>query len=330
VTAAPVPTLAPVPAIVHALAPAPEPVTRERATVAATAPMMGGRVSVHLFDAVDPAGLEPAAGRVLRRLAAWAARLTRFTETSELSRLNAAPGALVPVGPTLTAALDWARSAEGQTGGLVDAALLDARMAAETGTRPGGPLPASSRWSLDRHARGAVVRREPGLRFDLDGVAKGWLADRALAIAPGRSALVDGDGDIAVRVAPGDDWTIGVADPRSSDGQLAVIRLAAEDGTTHHWGVATSGTTVHRWSRGGVAAHHLIDPRTLRPAETDVVQATVVAATAREAEAYAKVAVILGSDGAFAALDRPGVEGLLLLTERGDVRATPGLLRWLA
>ena len=297
--------------------------------VGVRAPLMGGHVSVHLLDAGDPADLRTAAARILDRIEAWAARLTRFTETSELSRLNAAAGSEVAIGPTLTAVLDWARMAETRTDGLVDVALLDARLAAEIGGRPDGPLPATRRWSLARGPRGAVVRREPGVRFDLGGVGKGWLADRALDIAPARSALVDADGDIALRIAPGDRWAIGIADPRSPDAQLGVIELRNDGDVPSRWGVATSGTTVHRWTRADGDAHHIIDPRTSASATSDVVQATVLAGTAREAEAYAKVAVIVGSMGAFATLDRPGVLGMLLVTDRGEVRATPGMVRWL-
>lgn len=317
------------------------------AAATASARMMGGTVVVQLLGAGDPAALDAAGARILRRLEAWASRLTRFEPGSELSRLNASPLARVPVGPTLTAVLDWARTAEALTDGLVDVALLDARLEAETGVRPDGPLPATRRWSFDRHARGATVRREPGLRLDLDGIAKGWLADRALDMAPGRSALVDADGDIAVRVGRGDTWAIGIADPRDGDACLGMLELvAAEDagaatgdgtgrvagdgGGFRRFGVATSGTSVHRWVHHDGTAHHLIDPWTGRPAATDVVQATVLAATARAAEAYAKTAVILGSRRAFVALDRPGVLGLLLLTERGEVRASEGMLRWLA
>jgi thiamine biosynthesis lipoprotein len=191
------------------------------------------------------------------------------------------------------------------------------------------PLAAGRRWSLRRGPRRAIVEREPGVRFDLDGVAKGWLADRALAITPGRSALVDGDGDVALRIAPGDEWVVGVADPREPATSLAALRLTA-DGTSRRLGVATSGTSVHRWARGAVEAHHLIDPRTWRPAETDVVQATVLAGSARDAEVFAKTAVIAGTDRAFRLLDRPGVLGVLLLTTRGEIRATPEMLRWLA
>ena len=76
---------------------------------------------------------------------------------------------------------------------------------------------------------------------------------------------------------------------------LATLRLVGGDGWTRSFGAATSGTSVHRWQLAdGRANHHLIDRRTGRPADTDVVQATVVAPTAREAEMIAKTAVILG------------------------------------
>jgi thiamine biosynthesis lipoprotein len=299
-------------------------------------PMMGGLVSVHI--GAGPGSLESARGaeRVLDRIGAWAATLTRFDAASELSRLNAHRGGAVPIGPTLTAVLDWARTAEAISDGLVDVAMLDARLAAEAGVPVARPIAAARRWSLVRTARGSAVIREPGVRFDLDGVAKGWLADRALGITPGRTALVDADGDIAARVAVGDELVIGVADPRDhagADATLAVLRLAAGASAGIRGrllGLATSGTSVHRWTHGGDVTHHLVDPATWLPASTDVVQATVLADSARVAEVFAKVAVIAGSDRASALLDRPGVHGALLLTSRGEVRATPGILRWLA
>ncbi|MDP2349588.1 MAG: FAD:protein FMN transferase [Chloroflexota bacterium] len=293
-------------------------------------PMMGGVVSVQILDVSDAAWLGRAAVRVLDRIEAWAGRLTRFWPDSDLMRLNAATTSLVPIGPTLTAALDWARMAEGMTDGLVDASLLDERLAAEAGLDPSLPVGAGRCWSLRRTARGAAVEREPGVRFDLGGVAKGWLADRALAITPGRSALVDADGDVAVRVAPGDTWAIGIGDPREPGTLLGALDLGPDGDLTREWGIATSGTSVHRWTHAaGGDTHHLIDPRTQRPAATDVIQATVLADTARAAEAFAKTAVIAGSDRAFGLLDRPGVHGVLLLTRDGDLRATPGMVRWL-
>ena len=291
--------------------------------------MMGGNVAVTAINELPAWVRRAGAERVLGRLDAWASRLTRFDESSELCRLNAADADEVAVGPTLATVLDWARVAEAMTDGLVDVAMLDARLAAERGQPVSRPTSASRRWSLRRRARGAVVVRDSGVRFDLDGVAKGWLADRALDLVPGRSALVDGDGDVAARVRAGDTWAIGIEDPRTPDGLLATVILRA-DHERDRFGLATSGTSVHRWTRRDRDDHHLIDPHTWQPADTDVVQATVLATSARVAEALAKVAVIAGRERAFELLDRPDVDGLMLLTDGGDVLATRSMTRWLA
>ncbi|MGZ8528556.1 MAG: FAD:protein FMN transferase, partial [Candidatus Limnocylindrales bacterium] len=231
------------------------------------------------------------------------------------------------------ATLDWARMAEGLTDGIVDVALLDARLAAEGAGHPPADMGSVDRtWSMDRGCRETHVRRPVGLRFDLDGVAKGWLADRALGrLDPFPAAVVDADGDIAIRLGRGQSWRVGVSDPRSKDEDLLELDLVGSDRHGgRRFGLATSGTSVHRWVHDGRIAHHLIDPRTGTPARTDVVQATVLTGTAREAEALAKTAVILGSEAALNALDRPGVAGAILLTDRDELLLTPSTMGWLA
>ena len=84
------------------------------------------------------------------------------------------------------------------------------------------------------------------------------------------------------------------------------------------------------WSWAGATQHHLIDPRTGRPARTDVVQATVIARSARAAETFAKTAVIVGSEPAARRLDRADILGQILVTEPGDVLVTPATLALLA
>jgi len=305
---------------------------------------MGGRL---VLRTIARPGDEREAARDMRmtagRVRTWAAMLTRRGDDSDLVRLNRDPRTDVPVGPTLAAALAWAAEASALTGGIVDPTLLDERLAAEA--RPGAraaaratdagvhPLAARAvadpRWRLRDSSAGAagcrcaVVERAPGTRFDLDGVAKGWLADRALALTarhPG--AIVDADGDIALRLAPGEGVDIGVDDPRTDGWRLAVLRLTA-DGGRRRFGVATSGTSVHRWRGPDGESHHLIDPRTGRPALTDVVQATVIAGSARVAEALAKTAVVAGAAHGLDILDRLGATGAILLLDDGRVVALP-------
>ena len=97
-------------------------------------------------------------------------------------------------------------------------------------------------------------------------------------------------------LAFGETWDVAVADPRTRHETLATFRVSGLDpARPQRFGLATSGTSVHRWVRDGLVSHHLIDPRTGRPAVSDIVQATVLAESATAAEAAAKTVVILGS-----------------------------------
>ncbi|MGZ8687679.1 MAG: FAD:protein FMN transferase, partial [Gaiellaceae bacterium] len=114
---------------------------------------------------------------------------------------------------------------------------------------------------------------------DLGGLGKGYAVDRvAESLSVAGPCLVNAGGDIAIR---GGSWPVGVADG---------LTLELSRG-----GVATSGRDRRRWVRGGREAHHLIDPSTGRPAESDLVRVTVVADSATEAEVLAKAA-FLGAD----------------------------------
>ena len=311
------------------------------------ADLMGGRVGVHLRPARPPVlaseddvasaakSARDAAESTMRRIGSWADRLTRFSEASELSRLNADPAPSVRVGPTLAAVLETARTLGEASGGIVDPTVLHERLAAEyppAGRPTPGPTPVVRRWSIEPRRRGAVISRAPDVRFDLGGVAKGWIADRAAAALSSYPAvLVDADGDLAMALAFDEAWRVAGADPRTEGATLGTFHVAGLDpAARQRFGLATSGTTVHRWTHDGVPTHHLIDPRTRRPAITDIVQATVLADSATAAEAAAKTIVILGSAQAERLLDHPAIRACLILTDDDRVLASPSVLRWLA
>lgn len=153
---------------------------------------------------------------------------------------------------------------------------------------------------------GRVVR-PLGLQLDSGGVGKGLAADLLAGVAKDSGApgvLVDLGGDIRAIGCDeqGAPWRVGVADP------LAPTRLPAE-WTVTDAGVATSTTVKRRW---GADAHHLIDPRTTKPAASDLLQVTAVAGTTLEAETWAKTALILGAGDARAWLREREIEAVLV------------------
>ena len=117
-------------------------------------------------------------------------------------------------------------------------------------------------------------------------------------------------------------WLIEVADPWRPDEQVACL-LVAEGA------VATSGRDYRRWQQGAVWQHHIVDPRTGQPAQTDVLCATVVAPTMLCAEAAAKTALILGSQNGLTWIENQAVLAALLVLEDGQILSSPRMEEYL-
>ena len=83
-------------------------------------------------------------------------------------------------------------------------------------------------------------------------------------------------------------------------------------------GVATSGKDYRFWKRNGLIQHHIIDPETGLPAETDILTATVIAPTVMQAEAMAKAIMISGSQAGISWLDSDETLAGLLVLENGE------------
>jgi thiamine biosynthesis lipoprotein len=126
---------------------------------------------------------------------------------------------------------------------------------------------------------GSRIELDTGVRLDLGGIGKGYAVDRAAELlAQAGPCLVNAGGDVAVH---GGSWPVGV------DG---AVTLELSGGA-----LATSGRDRRRWRRAGRELHHLIDPSTGAPAETDLLRATAV-----EAEVLAKWLFLLGERDALA------------------------------
>lgn len=269
-----------------------------------------------VLAAVDSEGGQ--AARRLEELPAlfedWEQALSRFRPDSDLMRLNSASGLPTVVSPVLFDVLREALSAATLTGGLVVPTLLTALESAgydrsfdllgSSGAQSAVqtmPILAAEVWRDIRLNLGSrTVTLPPGVRIDLGGIAKGWAADSAAAwLAETGPALVDAGGDIAVSGpmlgrAP---WPVAIAHPLVTDKTIAL--LAMRGGA-----VATSGRDYRRWRKDGAWQHHILDPRTNLPAETDLMSASVIAPTTREAEWAAKAALILGSVGGLAWIEQ--------------------------
>ncbi len=229
-------------------------------------------------------------------------QFSRFRPNSELSRVNRAPREIVTVSKTFGQMVERALAAASATGGLVDPTLVGALAAAgydrdfdeleprAEKARAGAP----GHWRAVRML-GRLLMRPVGLELDLNGVVKGQTVDEAVG-------LLSGDGFVAA----GGDY--------AGRGERDIALPGGDSVRVTRGGLATSGTMNRRWLRAGAWQHHLIDPRSGRPAASPWVEVTVSAATCLQADVAAKAAFLLGQDGSNW-LDARGLAGRFLPEE---------------
>lgn len=262
-------------------------------------PIWGTTASVLTTDADR---LSVAVGAVRGQLASFDVACSRFRTDSEIERVNGAAGRWVEVMPLLVDAVEVAMRAAALTDGDVDPTVGEALIVLgydrdfaavlPSGPSTGGLRPAPG-WRLIEIDRTSSRIRVPlGVRLDLGATAKALAADRGAAAAAelaGCGVLVSLGGDIAVAGAgPAEGWTIGLADSHLDEPEPGQsVRIG--DG-----GVATSSTTVRRWSRGGQTVHHVIDPSSGGPAREVWRTVTVAAATCVDANTASTAAIVRG------------------------------------
>lgn len=274
-----------------------------------------------IVAAVDPERTLDAVALVAAELEAVDRACSRFRADSELVSLP--HDRAVVVSPLLADAAAAALDAAAATDGLVNPTIgKTLRLAGYDATyrvverRDGDrfrarfdEVPGWSVIELDRDAR--TLRVPAGVELDLGATAKAFAADRCAAHAHellGCGVLVGLGGDVAVAgTSPAGGWAIGVADDHAAAGVQTTV--AVEGG-----GVATSSTTVRRWQSGTRWLHHVIDPRTGRPAESRWRTVTVAAASCLAANVASTAAIVL-SDDARAWLETRGFHARLVAND---------------
>ena len=263
---------------------------------------LGGSVRVIVTRPADLVRAKAAVDEVLRAIDIAA---SRFREDSELTRLNGMAGQEVLVSPLLAQAVAAALRGARLSGGAVDptigSAVKLAGYDADFDSVPvdGAELKLTATtvpgWqSVQFGEASRMVRIPTGVELDLGATAKALASDLAAAAAikvcGGGGVLVSLGGDIAVAgEAPAEGWLI-----QTSEDSSAAIAEGEETISVRTGGIATSSTTVRRWTRGGAVLHHIIDPATGLPVDSCWRTASVIAATCVDANIASTAAIVMG------------------------------------
>ena len=233
-------------------------------------------------------------------------RFTRFSQDSELSHLNRSAGTWFRASADMTFVISLAKQYVEQTNGLFNPSILpdlerigydrsmDLIRAEEALLPPARFTQSSGLLALDElliNPDENLIFLPHGMRLDLGGIAKGWIAEQAALILADYSlaCLVDAGGDMFMVGLPEGEssWQIDLEDPRNPDWSLTSLNVLPG-------ALTTSSVVKRKWKQGETSRHHLIDPRTGEPAETDWLSVTVVAPHADMAEVFAKALLIAG------------------------------------
>lgn len=132
-----------------------------------------------------------------------------------------------------------------------------------------------------------------GQMIDFGAIAKGYAADEAAKICRSegiKSAYINLGGNVYVVGNKPDNtpWRIGIQNPRAVDGKYIGI-LSVSDKT-----IVTSGDYERFFMKDGIRYHHIIDPRTGCPSNSDLISSTIVTDSSINADALSTATFVMG------------------------------------
>ena len=264
-------------------------------------------VSLQLYGPLSAGGAQQLLQQAVADCRCWGRLFSRTLPHSDISRLNGAAGRKVAIAEDtfqlLQEALRYCAASEG---------VFDVTVGNAMGLwnfKKGISPTAEQRQEACRHIdwRNLLLCRsadgtpcaqlaDPAAAVYVGGIAKGWMADELLqAWNPNVSSgmLANLGSNVAVRGSKpsGEPWRVGIRnpqDPRNSQALLGAVPI--DEGS-----VVTSGTYERSFAApDGKVLHHILDPRTALPVETDVAAVTVVARRSLDAEGYSTTLLALG------------------------------------
>lgn len=297
--------------------------------------VFGTLVDVSIYGE-DEAQARAAVGEVMREFQRLHGMLHAW-QPSELSELNEAfaKGERKAVSPELAAMLQDAARLSAQSDGLFNPAiggLIEAWGFQADEFKPVLPdeakiaalVKANPQMSDIVIEDGKAWSRNPAVRLDLGGYAKGYALDRAAALLRARgirNALVNIGGNILALGQHGKrPWRVGIQNPRKS-GALASLEL--RDGEA----IGTSGDYQRYFELEGKRYCHLIDPRSGWPVQG--VQAVTILTRGPHAgvlsDAASKPLFLSGVAGWREAARRMELPEAMLVDAQGGIHLTAAL-----
>lgn len=223
-------------------------------------------------------------------------------QTSDVAKLNRAGGETVQVAPETYDLLQKSVKRYKETEGLFNVSVYP--LVRAWGFTTGNyriPANAEIKHLLGNIDASRICLKEDnqvmlpkGMEIDLGGVAKGYLSQKLTEMFRERGALgavicLGGNVQTFGKKPTGDSFLVGITDPSDGVSVLGTVRVGEK-------AVVTSGSYQRYFEKNGKNYHHIIDPATGKPAQSDLVSVTVLADDGTIADSLATALFIMGRD----------------------------------
>lgn len=145
-----------------------------------------------------------------------------------------------------------------------------------------------------------------GMKLELGAIAKGYAADEACRVLR-EAGIDDGIVDLGGNIVALGEKKVGIRNPLAqNDGDyFATVKI-------HDCAVATSGGYERYFEQDGVRYHHIFDPSSGYPVETDVLSATVICPKAIDADCWSTILFSAGVEKAEDYAEAYGLTAVLI------------------
>ena len=264
-------------------------------------------------------------------------QLSRTIADSDIGRINTANGLPVQVSAEtidlLQKGIDYGNLSQGlfditiaPASGLWDFTSGHLALPKDSAIQKALPLISYRGIILDKEAH-TVTLANAGSAIDLGGIAKGYIADRIkdYLIKEGiTSAIIDLGGNILTIGSKPDqsEFLIGIKEPFSETGDI-LTGVHVRDKS-----VVTSGTYQRCFQINGVLYHHILNPETGYPADTDLNSVTIISGGSSDGDALSTICLLLGlQDGLSLIESLPDVEAVFV-TDHNELFYSSGMVAY--
>lgn len=169
-----------------------------------------------------------------------------------------------------------------------------------------------------------VFLSQKGMMLDLGSIAKGYVADEIVTLLKNEGvnkAIIDLGGNIYALGSKEENkgWNIGIQDPFDDRGNaVGVVEVADKS-------VVTTGVYERFIEENGVKYHHILNPKTGYPYETEIAGVSIIADKSVDADALSTLIFTKGLEEGLKLVEELDTVDAVFITNNKEVYITDGL-----